>query len=322
MICEVNKISELLFGIQAVTRKKYGCIDEDYDFIEIPKISYFDDLYNLLKDEDLDELKYFFDDVLEDQADTSNLVIAIDDEYNLKYIPKLKIYGNFDITYYVDLIRNLAVKVNWNEFYDSHKDFYNRFLSNVYRFPDNLNLDRFKKFMGQKFNNYYYFPSVLFNGGFGPSNNDGCFYFKGFKNYDEKKFLYDYDYLLETLFHEYSHPVVNPIVDKYIDLINNKDELLKYSLDNNLVPIYNNINTLLFEYMVRTFAYIFTLDFYPNYELDDYIIDYGFILLPMLVEKVSSSIDKYDDFESIYVNEIIPFINGLNLDNENRHVLC
>ena len=92
------------------------------------------------------------------------------------------------------------------------------------------------------------------NGGFGISNisNDN-FYIRGFY-YDEKtkSFENNMRYLNECLFHEFSHPIINPLVDKYFGLFTNINEIQEDALKNDLPKAYSsNPKTLLYEYFVR-----------------------------------------------------------------------
>lgn len=48
-----------------------------------------------------------------------------------------------------------------------------------------------------------------------------------------------------------------------------------------------------------------------NLELSQYAINNGFMYLPELVEFVNEHINNYDNYEDLFVNELIDFMDSL-----------
>lgn len=132
-----------------------------------------------------------------------------------------------------------------------------------------------------------------------------------------KKFFYDKEYLLECLFHEFSRPQVNSLVDKYYDLFTNIERLVKNSIANNLPKTYQNGRTILYEYFVRANAYIMTLKYYPDSKISDWILQHGFKYLNDLASYTSDNINKYNNYEELFKNELIIYMNSI-LSNEKK----
>lgn len=124
----------------------------------------------------------------------------------------------------------------------------------------------------------------------------------------------NWPYTLSLLFHEFSHPYINELGEKYFCDIN-IDELLKYSKDNNLGECYDDAITLINEYVVRVVQIILSRDFYDNEILFKHISDHkneGFIFIENLIQ-VFNNKDNYDTFEEFYKNEIVEYF--IKLEN-------
>ena len=321
---EIYKPLEFIFALCAM----YVVVDPDchytdYDFIEVPPVKYFDDIKDLFSGIDVLKYREWMNKHLIEQGDFPKLGIALDDEMNLKYVP------NFDseipeeeLYKFCGELKELYNKVNWNKFYNEHKDQYDEFINEFSAFPEDLDMDEFIKLYGIEPNSFVYNPSVLMNGGFGISDDSSNFYYlRGFiYNKEEKKYRCYIPAIVECLFHEFSHPIVNGLVDKHFDKLEDPFRLYDYSVENKLHPGYSgDVRTVYYEYMVRTVAYYLTLTYYPDYDIDmEYNSSFGFGLLDKFVVVLSDAIatGNYKNYEDIYVNVIIPYINNLELDKK------
>lgn len=237
----VDKKLELMLAIQAVYQIKIE--KQVFDYIETPPIPYLDELINFLN---IDEFQSLIKDILEfeDESTSISIALSLNDNYELDktnaYLEN-NFLGNVDIDKFIKKFKQYAKKIKWDNFFNSHMSFYQQLALQFCDFPQDLDLNDIKNFYGKKFNSYNYIPSILVNGGFSYHDNNGnTFYVRGILwSKNEKKFVYDKKYLLECLFHEFSHPIVNNLVDKYISSFSNLDIFFKDALNNKLPKTYS-----------------------------------------------------------------------------------
>lgn len=314
---QLNKSLELMLAIHSVYLKEHPEYVDEFNFVEVPPISYVNELESIINSVEHQNL---INDLIEftDESECVNIALALTNDYeldkdkaNLSQINKY--LGNVDLEEFINRFKEYADKINWNSFYESHQQFYIQLYSQFCDFPENLDLNDINNFYGTNETNYNYIPSILMNGGFGVKNIDNnMYYIRGIQWWkEEKRFYYDKKYLLECLFHEFSHPQVNPLVDKYYDLFTNIESLIKYSIDNNLPKTYQNGRTILYEYFVRANAYIMTLKYYPDSKISDWILQHGFKYLNDLASYTSNSINKYNNYEELFKNELIIYMNNI-----------
>ena len=321
---QLNKNLELMLAIQSVYLKEHPEYSEKFSFIEMPPIPYMNELELIINSVEHQNL---ISDLMEfiDEGECINIALALNSDYELdkekaNLIQINKYLGDVNLDEFIHSFKEYANKINWNSFYQNHQQFYIQLYSQFCDFPKDLDLNDINNFYGANETNYNYIPSILMNGGFGFKNMDNnMYYIKGIKWWkEEDRFYYDKEYLLECLFHEFSHPLVNPLVDKYYDLFTNIESFLKSSIDNNLPKTYQDGRTLLYEYFVRTNAHIMTLKYYPESEIDDWILQRGFKYLNDLVSYTSDNINKYNNYEELFKNELINYINNV-LSNKNSN---
>ena len=77
-------------------------------------------------------------------------------------------YGTIET--FASPLKNYVEKIKWDEFFDSHKNFYKNLMKDFCSFPKNLDLTDIAKFYGTSATSYNYIPSILMNGGFGVSD--------------------------------------------------------------------------------------------------------------------------------------------------------
>ena len=314
MNVEINKQFELISAFHAVLLLKHPELKDSLDFVETPNNEYMQELVNLINPDNYPKIiKYIMN--FTDESVHVDIAVSMNDSYEIDN-SKAKLdtisqnikYGTAED--FSKEIKKLADDIKWDEFFENHRKTYEKFVDEVCIFPKELELNDIENYYSVKATSYTFIPSMLINGGFGPSDGKGnLYYFRGFR-YDEKKkeFLYDNEYIMECLFHEFSHPIVNPLVDKYLCKSEELDSFYELSKRNNLHPAYSgHKETVMYEYLVRANAYILTSKYFEDIEPieNDWIIEHGFTFLPELVKFTKENKHKFKTYEE-FVEKAIP----------------
>lgn len=222
-----------------------------------------------------------------------------------------KYIGNVNLADFIENFKTFASKIRWDEFFRNHKDYYLKLFTTFSDFPKNLNLDDIKKFYGQKATSYNYIPSILINGGFSYSDQLGnIYYIRGITWCKEKNaFYFDKEYLLECMFHEFSHPIVNSLVDKHLTSFTHLDKIYQEALNHNLPTCYNSKSILLYEYFVRANANILTKKYYCNANISDWILQHGFAYLNDIIDYTIQRLPEYENYEDLFKTELVNFLS-------------
>lgn len=152
-------------------------------------------------------------------------------------------------------LEDLEKKVDFFSFFDSIKTFYNPFIEKATKLLSTYPfIDLIEEQFGYQQNSYYYVISSLMRGNF------------GINFVDRKTGKLDMFSVFTTnelslsagvLFHEYSHPFINPLTDKYYDLVQTYDyayeKLKKYKLPAFLSG-YDDFKECVNEHFVRAIA--------------------------------------------------------------------
>lgn len=253
---EINKQYELLLAIHAVYLLKHPELKEEFDFIELSKIDYLTKLSNLINIDKYPEIiKYIIN--FEDCSLPIEIAIGLNDFYNVDY-DKIKVedinkyMGYGSIEGFAKELKAMATDINWDKFFNEYViNFYKILIKSICNFPKNLDLNDINRFYSTNNKSYTFIPSVLMNGGFGVSDKKGnMFYNYGFI-YDTKKdkYVVGNEYLVECLFHEFSHPIVNPLVDKYFKGTEILESLYEDAIQNNLPRVYSKNQCIILYYM-------------------------------------------------------------------------
>ena len=201
-----NKQYELILGVLAVYLRKHQELKDDkLDWIEVPNIKYMDELEKIIdfvSHDDLIEMLLNF----KDESSAIDIAICLDENYDVidskidhdsidKYVGKEELYV------FAKKLKEYANKIDWDSFFDNHKNFYKNITADFCAFPSNLDLNDLINFYGVNERKYYYIPSILMNGGFGAIDGVGnCYYNRGFQfNNEIKKFEYDPYYFFTCL---------------------------------------------------------------------------------------------------------------------------
>lgn len=309
----INKQLELILAILVVYLKQNPSELEELDFIEIPPVNYISELERLLNSEEHQQLiKNLL--LFTDQSAYIKLALCLNDNYEFddeKASPAsiTPYLGSVKLSDFIENFKSFANKIKWDDFFYQHNSYYQELLSSFCDFPENLNLDDIEQFYGKKESSYNYIPSILINGGFAHCDQLGnLYYIRGIQYCNEKnKFYYDKEYLLECLFHEFSHPIVNSLVDKYLLSFENLNEIYNCAIKQNLPVAYQNVRILLYEYFVRANAMILVKKYYAGAKIDKWIIEHGFSYLNDVVDYTEQNISNYDDYEDFFKYDMVYF---------------
>lgn len=315
---KIDKKLELMLAFHAVYLKKHPEMEEEFNFIEIPPIYYLEELEQLIN---VNNYQKLVDALIEfkDESTCVEIALGLNDNYELdenkirhEHIDEF--LGNVILEDFVRNFKSLAMEIKWDEFFDNHKEFYQKLFSTFCDFPKNLDLNDIQNFYGEKATSYNYIPSILMNGGFSYNNKLGnLYYIRGIQWVEEKNnFYYDKEYLLECLFHEFSHPIVNCLVDKNLHAFTNLNKLYDNAIEHNLPKTYSKNYTLLYEYFVRANANILTRKYYPNAKIEDWILEHGFLYLNDIIDYTIKNMVKYNNYKEFFEFELISFITKIN----------
>lgn len=319
----INKNLELMLAIHAVYLKKHPEATDELNFIETPPISYLNELEVLLNSAHYQEL---INAILEftDESTCVEIALGLNDNYeidkNRANIDEISKYiGSVTLADFVEKFKTFALEIRWDEFFLNHKDYYLKLFSAFCDFPNNLDLGDIESFYGQKATSYNYIPSILMNGGFSFSDKHGnVYYIRGIQWWKEKnRFHYDKEYLLECMFHEFSHPIINSLVDKYLALFTNIDKIYQEALKHNLPTSYNNKRVLLYEYFVRANANILVRKYYCKANISDWILQHGFIYLNDVTDYTIQNLPNYANYEELFKTKLASFFNEM-LENQRK----
>ena len=275
------------------------------NLIKTFKIKEFKELSNWLEKEYLG----FYD-------STSSLALLLDNNYQIKnqeFDHNIKtrtgISDNKDGIEFNKLISKFTNEVNYNMFFESNNKMYQKTLKDVVKLPSNFNVQDIEEFYGYKKGSYNIILSPLIAGAFGISNNDDLYCIKGM--YLKENEYYSQETFIFNLFHEFSHPYVNPLYDKYKNKFKVTNKFLEEAKVNGLESSYKGIATLINEYVVRANEYILAKK-YIN--LDYYIENNkkrGYTYIDLLINLIKERKNNYVNYEEFYLKEVIPFFNRL-----------
>lgn len=327
MKIQILKQYELLLALHILYLKNNPDMEDEFDFIEIPNISFVDEIIDELSKYDCSELFKYIENFNASEIPVE-IAIGLDDNFEINQT-KMKIeYINNNMNYgslseFVQLLKEFSIKVNWNNIYNRNKNVYDKLINDFNELNYSSFVSDINNFYGTSNIEYNYIISIFMNGGFGVSDKDGnLYYIKGFKyNIDNKEFEYDIPFIIECMFHEFSHPNVNPLVDNYYEQFN-IEELYKEAIQNNFPKCYQNKKTFLYEYFVRACANTLVNNYYPNTKIEDWIINLGFIHLQELSDYIYNNYKKYDKFENLFTFKLIEYFNNLNKNiKKNKNVI-
>ncbi len=135
--------------------------------------------------------------------------------------------GTDSLRVFLNLLRDFAVQSSFNEFYQEHEDFYSIIIENTINNLESINyISELEAFYGKSQKSYNIVLVSLYSPcGFGNSllysNNQRELYntIGAQKGKNNVPFFGDEKYLKYLIRHEFSHPFINPLTEKYWDYI-------------------------------------------------------------------------------------------------------
>lgn len=319
---------ELIFGIMSKAKEHYYDLlmevvpsYEEDDFIEG-----FDDEYNEYAKKmydiiDFDKypnlLKWAMIIISQGEDLIPTIALKLDENFNEK--EDFKYYDSYENFFlnsnYKEFIETLKIFVqneNYLEFYQSNFDeFHTMIEESTWNYPINFDVKEIEKYYNNKPSEYSVIYSIFFNGGFGIPSGDKLVCLKGIW-IDKNDAYYESIEGLANLYHEYSHPIINPLVDKYWDQFQNTEEFLDFSIKNNLYPVYQGKEqSLYYEYFVRAMSLIMAEKYEDiTKEIEDYR-KMGFVKINKITKFIKNNFQPGDNFEDFFANKLIPYINQI-----------
>lgn len=315
----IHKQYELFLALHVVYLLKHPELREEFDFVEIPNIDYVKELEQLIPIEHNTEvISYIMN--YQDSSFPILFSIGLNDSYQIdenkmqiEQVKSLMNYGTLEEL--TKELERIAKEIHWDDFFQEHLPLYQEFVNQVCIFPKDLDLSDLSHFYSTSQKTYIVIPSFLMNGGFGVEDrNENMYYVKGFQYCKEKNnFHVDPEYFVECMFHEFSHPIVNPIVYRYFKNTELLNQFYEVALKRDLPFAYRQPSVLLCEYLVRANAYLLTKTYFNSNMHDwiidhDWLIDHGFSFLPDCVSFTQENLPQYENYEKFVQNAIPMFL--------------
>lgn len=262
-----------------------------------------------------------------DLTDPSYFAVQFDNDFNLlpgadsSFVAKNG--GKESISNAGKLVKSYIDKSGFIDFFNSNSDYYNSILSNVrINFEGYNEKDRFEHFFGVYPHNYYVILNLLeLDGNFGlsanvPGGKDFYIFITPRGNAGQiPNFNYNLDFLA-LIYHEFSHPFSNPIVEKYASALKKYEYLLNPIKEPMAGQSYFDWITCVYEHMVRAITIHFTEAKFGK-EVSEKIfkkqeLGHSFIYIDSLCKRLDeyeASRDIYKTYEEFFPKIIETFAN-------------
>jgi hypothetical protein len=219
--------------------------------------------------------------------------------------------GEENINNLLSLLRRFYQEIGYMKFFDIVKKYYRDSVEAVKRhinkYPFVLIME---EFYGKKQNSYHYIITNLSHGSFGIcfKNNDKLDMFAimtlmSISDNEEENELYRGALSTNTIIHEFAHPLINPLTEKFSELVKKyckAYEWLKKYKQPNFVSGYGDWDECVNEHIVRAIAIYLAAKLgekeYASKHLD-YDMKKGYMYLPALLDKLQ----YYEKHRDIYI---------------------
>ena len=297
-----DKRIELIFGLLYCAYKD-GYVNEDYGkyFFLKSDSDYYKKFYKLYKANITNEfLSYIKNYGFDTYNRTIEIALSLNNNYCIEednYIKEIeKNNSNFNKEKLQNLLKEFVVKSNYEEFYNSNKEYDSKILSDFYGYSMGKNEIKLFNFV---------------NGSFGYNKKDLVISLNSVN--DEKEVS---NKVINTCIHEFSHSYVNPLGYKYFKNVN-IDNLFNEAKSHGLQNCYYDKYYFINEYVVRAIQVYFSEKFMePDYVLRNikYHQNIGYIYIEQ-IKNLFYKKDEYENFELFYKNEIVKYFKNLNDNN-------
>ena len=316
-----DKRIELLEALALAVKLKDKSITieeaEGIDFVEYNDLPYVNELLEKIDLKKYPELTSYVLDI-NDCSVYTELHLYFDDEFNYEGNCKVKAFSSKNISDFANLVKKIYDTENIEQIFVK----YNPFLTKISRVYNDL-----YKFDKQKVREEYSllfdvpedvtFDSkitILANGGFSSTKGNELACVKGIgANLDVLKNRRES--ILITIYHEFAHHFANPIVDKNISIIPNKDFLLQEAIDNNLPKTYQNIKPVLYESFVRALSNIYAKGKVSDEGLKNdinWFSSIGFVRVEDIITIIENGMKKNKNFEDILKTDLCQYFANVD----------
>ncbi len=306
-----DKRFEILQGIVIAFIEKYQNLKDDYDWVEIFDCQYVKDLIAKIN---IDKYPIIIDYIksITDCGYYSELFLYFDQNMNFYSGFNKKAFKKGSNNLFAKELKKLYDNENLESFFQENIPQLNNLIEPVKKDLKIIDLEKLNEFYDYKNQKYNVLLSFLANGGFGFKKGNDLWYFRGLK-YVDNQFVINKDTLIVCLFHEYSHPKVNKLVDKCFNMFDKikLEKMYNEAIINGLSKCYQKKKTFLYEYFVRANAIFLAKDYVSyNYLIDEinWTKRIGFIYIEKFIELIESKKGKYNN---IFLDSLIPFFNNI-----------
>lgn len=314
----VDKRLEFLTALVVAYKEKIAQNKDEFDWVEYPDNDYVRSLIERINIENYPEIAPFLESDF-DCGRYSQLYFYFDFEMNYdgNYLSNMSLFDKLPIEDYGKLVHKIYVERNLKEYFLLHE----KDKQDLISYAKSIMFSKEEVTMAMQelykihIPNSHIVVSLLFNGGFGPSYKGESYCLRGV-GFENGKYILSGDHLKQNFFHEASHPLVNPLIDKYYEDFKFDEALLKEAINKGLPPCYSSLKTLLYEYFVRV---------NENYLVKKYISkerylnsiawvkSIGFIYIEELIGVLEKSKSFYNNYEEVLVHELLPCLEEHNL---------
>ena len=319
----VDERLEFFQALVVAYKEKVSKNKDDFDWVEYPHNDYVRSFVERINIENHSEVYPFLDSII-DCGLYSKFYFYLDAEMNYdgRYPSSIALFGKLSIENFGKVIHQIYVKENIKDFFVEHQNDINELISYVksIMFSKEEVTSAMEKLYGIPIPKNHLVVSLLFNGGFGPSYKGESYFLRGvgFKN---GNYVLHKNRLIQQYFHETSHPLVNPLIDKYSKDFKFDDALLKEAIDKGLPSCYPTLSILLYEYFVRVNENYLTKKHISEKVYWDSIAwlkTAGFIYIEELIAVLEKTRPFYNTYEEVLVHELLPYLEKINVKLKNN----
>lgn len=224
-------------------------------------------------------------------------------------------------------IPDFAKKIDFESYYNSNKDFYNKIIEETI---ETIDMDRVLSFISSFYkmdiSNIKFVVNLLpytTNGNFGTNHNNVTYSNLGLKKCqkDELTFIRDQDFGTLIL-HEFSHSVINPLTDKYSTI---KGKAFADIWDIMCNKAYGSVEAIINEHIIRSIEIFYLKNIVKTKESVEFANqrlqrekEGGFKYIQACLDSIENyfkDIDSYENFEQYFPNLL------KDLENETKKEL-
>lgn len=314
-----DRRTELIFGIQY-------CFNRDYPEIIYPGTcfffdsmpSYCDRFYQMYGKGITPEFEeYIRSGGLDSYGRTVDIVLSMNSDYQVSDTPEVRAIAKanplFNLEKLNAFLKEFTDKAEYEGFCDLNQQVYD-IAASAYMEVLNANetsIDRvLEDFYGYSLGEMKVILCSFISGCFGMQREGELINVSKYKNIgDENSPQTDPRFIIISCLHEFSHPYVNPMTEKYLS----NTELTNFFEDSQtkgLDGCYNNQFCLVNEYLIRAIQFYFAKSFIPEESLSPliewHISGMGYTHLENLMLLLNKR-SEYSSFEEFYAAEIVEF---------------